>query len=355
MRWIGHSSEPLENSADMSSLFDRQLADGRLASAVLFACLDQSDIELGFVDVGARNGSFLLPESYANRACIYGFEPNQAEYEKIISGTTDAKAAGLGEPEFRRKSYYPSALWSERGTRTLYIPVGVGAATLMGPANKAITSNMWQVGRGGVSYYSRIHRPDKEVQVACDTLDSIFAEGVLLDMLKIDAEGGELEVLKGARRLLEQKRVLLIKSEFALAPTYQERVLLGHIQVLLDDLGYRLVDLDFDHWKYCWKPTIASEENDRWFARAGDAIFILDPDRNTLSAEQYYRLGLACIALGLNAPGVNFVSEAGALSEPDRAALLAEIDRRSHGRKLMDLWMSMPHVAYKVLKRLGLR
>lgn len=340
----------------MASLFDRELADGRSAALPLFSRCDKQGIELNFVDVGARNGSFLLPDSYARRACIHGFEPNHAEYEKIVNGTTDARKAGLREPEFKRRNYYPTALWSEKGSRPLYIPIGVGAATLMGLADEAVTSNMWQSGRGGMNYFQRIHRPDKTVQVECDTLDNVFAgNDSSIDILKLDAEGGELDVLKGARRLLEQKRVLLIKSEFALSPTYQNRVLLGHIHVLLDELGYRLVDLSFDHWKYCWKPTTANEGQDTWFTRAGDAVFILDPERNVLSQDQYYRLGLACIALGFNAPGLNFIDAAGALSDFDRAAMIDELNRRSRGRKLMDFWMSAPHLAYKVLHKLKLR
>lgn len=340
----------------MPSVLDRTLPDGRSVAQLLFAHGDHSQLEPQFVDVGARNGSFLLPESYARRTCIHGFEPNQDEYEKIISGKTDAYAAGLREPKFKKKVYHPTALWSDKGTHTLHIPVGVGAATLMGPANPVLTKNMWQGGKGGVSYFERIQRPDREVLVACDTMDALYADQpTILDIVKIDAEGGELEVLKGAKKLLEEKKVLLIKTEIALAPTYQERVLLGHIQTFLDDLGYRLVDLSFDHWKYCWKPTTGSESNDKWFTRGGDAVFILDPDRDVLDAERYYRLGLACVALEMNAAGINFISEAGALVSADRDAILADLNRRSRGRQLMDAWMAVPHVAYSILHRLRLR
>jgi hypothetical protein len=78
----------------MTTLFDRRLTDGRSASEVLFKPLDTADGDLHFVDVGARNGSYLLPAEYAARACITGFEPNQDEYEKLVAGKTSAQAAG---------------------------------------------------------------------------------------------------------------------------------------------------------------------------------------------------------------------------------------------------------------------
>jgi len=48
-----------------------------------------------FFDVGARNGSFILPEDYTIHTIMYGFEPNQEEYEKLISNNTDIHSYSL--------------------------------------------------------------------------------------------------------------------------------------------------------------------------------------------------------------------------------------------------------------------
>ena len=56
----------------------------------------------------------------------------------------------------------------------------------------------------------------QSVRVPVDTLDSIASKYDLLtiDYLKLDLEGHELEALKGAKRLLEEKRIHAITFEF---------------------------------------------------------------------------------------------------------------------------------------------
>ena len=53
--------------------------------------LDENKINPTIVDVGARNGMFLLPKEYCRVSDLIGFEPNKVEYEKLIKNNTDAK------------------------------------------------------------------------------------------------------------------------------------------------------------------------------------------------------------------------------------------------------------------------
>ena len=41
-----------------------------------------------------------------------------------------------------------------------------------------------------------------------------------IDLLKIDAEGNELDIIKGARRMIEQQRVACIQFEFGECDVY---------------------------------------------------------------------------------------------------------------------------------------
>ena len=55
----------------------------------------------------------------------------------------------------------------------------------------------------------------KEITVNCDTVDSII-NSLKLDtvcLMKIDVEGGELKVLKGAKKALAQKKMHYIQLE----------------------------------------------------------------------------------------------------------------------------------------------
>ena len=340
----------------MSALIDRRLRDGRSVADIVFASLDRDHGTLNFVDVGARNGSFLLPRSYAARARLTGFEPNRAEYDKLVNGRTDARAAGLREPRFRDKKYFPQALWSEAGRRMLFLTQGAGAVTLMGPASKRMTGNMWREQDRGQNYYERVQRVVGTDEVDCVALDEVWGErDGLIDILKLDVEGAELEVLKGSRHLLEEKRPLLIYSEFLLLPFYEHRVTFGHQQVFLDEFGYRVIAVNFDHFPYSWKPTNIRGQNDRRLRYAGDAIFVLDPDRNALALESIYRLGLACLAVGFDALGLNLIRETGLVSSRDLEAVEALANRPPFLRRMRKSWADAPHAVDRLLHSLHLR
>jgi FkbM family methyltransferase len=339
----------------MAILIERTLPDGRSIAAIAFAPLDEAGGQFEFVDVGARNGSFLLPPSYAKRARITGFEPNRVEYEKLVSGKTDAALVGLKEPVFAARRYFPHAVWSERAERTIYLTVGPGAVSLMGPADEVMTDNMWLEGDGGVSYLERHQAVVNTDSVSCVTLDEVLADiSGPVDVLKLDVEGAELHALKGTRNLLAQRRVLLIFSEFLFVPYYRDRVTLGHQQVYLDELGYRLIGVNTDHEGYNWRRSAIRAENDRRMTYGGDAIYVVDPDRNPLSADQKYRLGLACMAFGFNAFGLNLMRDSGKLTQADFTAIEAEANRVPLARRLHRAWNNAPYAVYRVLQACGL-
>lgn len=52
---------------------------------IIFKVFDSIDIEPNIVDVGARNGMFILPNEYAKNSSYIGFEPNTEEYNKLIN------------------------------------------------------------------------------------------------------------------------------------------------------------------------------------------------------------------------------------------------------------------------------
>ena len=85
------------------------------------------------VDVGARNGFYLLPRHYAEHVTLVGFEPNPEEFAKLDSGTTDAAkqfdAMGIDRPAFKAERYHPYALWDSEQRRPFYVTRGAGAAT----------------------------------------------------------------------------------------------------------------------------------------------------------------------------------------------------------------------------------
>lgn len=340
----------------MMPLIDRTLPNGRTVADILFAPLDAAGGTLEFVDVGARNGSFILPSSYAAHTRITGFEPNPEEYRKLVERRTDSMLAGAKEPVFKDRRYFPNGVWSENKDRTLYITAGAGAVTLTGPVDEKMTVNMYRANDRGINYFERHQRVLRTESIACVTLDSVLSSDIgPIDFLKLDVEGGELEVLKGALGLLRAHKILLIKSEFLLTPYYGQRMALGHQHVLLDELGYRLIRLDSDQARYSWRPTKIEPDNELGLQYAGDAIYALDPDRNDLSADVSYRLGLAALAMGFSAFGLNLIRQSTKIAESDIAAIEAEANRTPFLHRAMKVWMSVPDAAYRIMHSLGRR
>ncbi len=77
-------------------------------------------------------------------------------------------------------------------------------------------------------------------EVQTTRLDDISEIGDC-DYLKIDVQGGELDVLKGAQCLLEN--VIAVHCEVEFAPVYQDQPLFAEIDTLLRSIGFELIDL----------------------------------------------------------------------------------------------------------------
>lgn len=88
------------------------------------------------------------------------------------------------------------------------------------------------------------------VEVDVVTLDSIADKHSLdyIDFVKCDTQGFEPEVLTGARRLLEQKRIGLLRLEIMCGDFYRKSVSLFDIETILHPLGYRLISLGGLHF-----------------------------------------------------------------------------------------------------------
>lgn len=65
-------------------------------------------------------------------------------------------------------------------------------------------------GRRNGSVSAQADSSSQQTEVPCVTLDECSKENLVPDVIKIDVEGGEVEVLKGAERLFTERRPLLI-------------------------------------------------------------------------------------------------------------------------------------------------
>ena len=108
----------------------------------------------------------------------------------------------------------------------------------------------------------------RKTLVPVETVDAYCAKHEIrtIDLLKIDAQGYDLEVLRGAADMLSCGSIQLVLVELTFRPIYQGMAEPGEIYHHLRDRGFRLVSL------YRW-----------WYtdemADSADALFVLQKSR----------------------------------------------------------------------------
>ncbi len=81
-----------------------------------------------------------------------------------------------------------------------------------------------------------------KVRVKTDTIDCFMSENKIpkIDLLKIDVQGAELEVLKGAEIALKSQSIDLIYLEVEFFRLYNNQPLYHHLAIYLENFGYQL-------------------------------------------------------------------------------------------------------------------
>ena len=159
---------------------------------------------LGCLDIGARGGVVTDIEPLGPAASVYGFEPDESECAKL-NRSIETKPHPFGALQF-----LPVALGPIEEQRTLNITRHEGSSSLLAP-DPDITKRF-----GTRSAYFDVART-----ITIDTvpLDNVIANYKITNpvYMKIDVEGFELEILKGAEALLESS-LLAVRAEIAFLP-----------------------------------------------------------------------------------------------------------------------------------------
>ncbi len=145
------------------------------------------------IDVGANEGSYVMDVLEVNgNAEIYAFEPHPATFSRLL----------LRSSEVKNITAINAACGSATGRLALYDYAGSGG------------SEHASLHAGIIEGIHKSHSEQHVVDVT--TLDTFAADhGIAsIDLLKIDTEGYELEVLKGAAILLRENRINAIQFEF---------------------------------------------------------------------------------------------------------------------------------------------
>jgi FkbM family methyltransferase len=177
--------------------------EGRMLRRLL-ATARQGDT---FFDVGANIGTVTIPVAMTGAECL-AFEPAPANAARLAE---NAELNRLGNV-----TVVEAAMWSEAGTVALQVDGAEGA------------------GRSRV-----VEDGDGTIEVPAATLDQFAGGGAAApDLLKIDVEGAELEVLRGAAATLGAGRVREVFVETHPLALEERGARESDVAALLRDLGY---------------------------------------------------------------------------------------------------------------------
>jgi FkbM family methyltransferase len=176
-------------------------------------------------DVGANHGRAVkwLRRCFPD-ATIYSFEPYEPAYQVLCSATS-------ADPKVKT---FCMALGERTGSATLHVN------------SNDVTNSLLPVSEGVTQFAPAEYcTPCGEVSVPLETIESFCArEGIpRIDVIKIDAQGYERQILKGAGALLAPELIRALFLELQFVEMYQGQAWGGELLELLREHHYRLFGL----------------------------------------------------------------------------------------------------------------
>jgi FkbM family methyltransferase len=179
------------------------------------------------VDVGASGGMSGKWASLQAPLRYVGFEPDEAEHRKLVA---------RADPN--RETYFNAGIAGTTGEVDFRVTRMQACSSLLAPN--------WE--------FVAPFRPNdfevvRTIQISVDTLDHQLAEARIprVDFLKLDTQGTELDILKGAVQTLDGVFALDVEVEFQ--PLYRGQPLFGSVDEFLRGRGFECFDLSPRYWK----------------------------------------------------------------------------------------------------------
>lgn len=313
------------------------------------------------VDVGVRGGWQRRWMSVSEYLLLVGFEPERAEYERLLKGARP------------NELFSNRALYARPAQLPLYITREPALSSIYKP-NRALLDLLAPTSDG----FDII----EEQVVQAVTLDQAATELELrtVDFLKLDTQGSELDILRGAETVLADD-LFGIEVEVEFAAVYVDQPLFGDVYSFLDDQGfsfsdfpstYTVADFRFVHrglkgyasstdllraWAHKLVPPHGAWRGAKQLLHA-DAVFFKDPhiyldsDKGEMSRRIRTGVFVTC-ALGYTEYASQMVRQAdalGGLNSGEKADYHRMIRRAS--RSSTFLWGDAKRGAGRIMRRL---
>jgi len=205
---------------------------------------------IGLIDIGASGGLNPNWGEFSDCLNIIGFEPDKRAFEELITVNN------------KKVKYYNFAVYSEKATLNFYLN------------QKQQTSSIYQMDTSFITTFPQSERFDlqKIIQIETNSLDNIIFQDTSLDVdfLKVDSEGCEYPILKGAKDLLN-RRLFGVEIEVLFAAIRKDAALFSEIDQYMRQNGFQLFDIRRTYWK---RSVGKDYGNDKGQLIFGDALYL---------------------------------------------------------------------------------
>jgi FkbM family methyltransferase len=201
--------------------------------------IDNDLLEEPFVviDVGVQGGPHSRWKHLKDKVRIYGFDA----IPEVVEGLNARKQSN--------ETYFAMALGDEEGTRDFYV---------RGNGSSYYGSSLYEMPSDAL-------QPGMLTKVPITRLDTLFAKGVIppADHIKVDCDGHDPEVIRGASQYLAQSNVLCVTIEtaFTISPQYPR----SHFVAISDILtAHRLWVFDLNLMRTARPSYVAAKARHPW-------------------------------------------------------------------------------------------
>lgn len=236
-------------------------------------------LSLRIVDVGCSGGFEPVWDVFQEKITLIGFDPNKDECKRLNER----------RPKFNRNEVFLPTAVSD-GPRDLKINIteNINASSCL-DTNAEFISRFYQGDLG------KVHRQEIIKATALDSLD----ETKNTDFMKVDVEGHELAVLRGAKKRLEES-ILGLRIEVFFQPYRIGQPTFSEIDEHLKPFGFALFDIQPEYWTR--KGLADPKKKHTWYRRGqimwGQVVYFKDFKQAKLSREQSLKLMLLADAHG---------------------------------------------------------
>lgn len=173
-----------------------------------------------------------------------------------------------------RDRYFPVAIAGSKGQALLHVTRRISMSSTLLP-NKALLGRFWD--KPGHTTIV------KTLEVPTDTLDNVMqSNGIALDAIKVDVQGGEYEILAGARAAFANS-LFLAEVEVSFFERYAGLRTFGDVVALMRESNFDLIDVGrLKRYRYrnsfgIVNPSLGMGD---WAGRLAfcDALFMLNDD-----------------------------------------------------------------------------